>query len=256
MIRNTEDFLAALRAARRAATPLLAIRTADPASATMLVQHSLNGAVNETPLLSWDIMAGLTALNQAGKSMLDNIVGEVPPAALGPATVLEAAARLIDDAILFYANAQRVWHDAAVVQGIWNLRDTLNSVGAMLVLTTPSGVILPPELAQDVLVIDEPLPSADVLREIVDQTFAQAKLDTPSKEEEVRAVDALLGLAAFSAEQVVAMSVSKHGLDHDQMWERKRQVIEQTPGLTVWRGGETFSDIGGAPTSSVSSKRF
>ena len=28
-------------------------------------------------------------------------------------------------------------------------------------------------------------------------------------------------------------------------WERKRQIIEQTPGLSVWRGGETFEDIGG-----------
>ena len=29
------------------------------------------------------------------------------------------------------------------------------------------------------------------------------------------------------------------------MFERKRQMIEQTPGLSVWRGGETFDDIGG-----------
>ena len=36
MIRNTEEFLAALRAARRASTPLVSIRTADPASAIAL----------------------------------------------------------------------------------------------------------------------------------------------------------------------------------------------------------------------------
>jgi hypothetical protein len=231
--------------ARACATPLLTVRTADPASTVALVQRSLNGAIDETPLVFWDIMAGLTALNQAGKSMLDRIVGEISPAALGPATVLEAACRLTDDAILFYANLQRVWHEAAVVQGIWNLRDTLKSVGAMLMMIAPPGVVLPAELAQDVVVMDEPLPSADVLREIVCQTFAQARLDSPSKEDESRAVDALLGLAAFPAEQDLAMSVSKHGLDHDQLWERKRQIIEQVPGLTVWRGGETFEDVGG-----------
>jgi hypothetical protein len=60
-----------------------------------------------------------------------------------------------------------------------------------------------------------------------------------------QALDALLGLAAFPAEQVLAMSVSRSGLDLDQLWDRKRQVIEQTPGLSVWRGGETFDDIGG-----------
>jgi hypothetical protein len=41
------------------------------------------------------------------------------------------------------------------------------------------------------------------------------------------------------------MSLSKKGLDLEQLWERKRQVIEQVPGLSVWRGGETFDDIGG-----------
>jgi hypothetical protein len=189
-------------------------------------------------------MAGLTALNQAGKAMLDDIVGNASLASFG-ASVLEVAGRLPDDAILFYANPQRVWHEAAVVQGIWNLRDTLKTVGAMLTMLAPPGVVLPPELSQDVLVTDEPLPSQDVLREIVCQTFAQTRLNPLGEEEVARAVDALLGLAAFPAEQVLAMSLSKQGLNHDQLWERKRQIIEQAPGLTVWRGGETFVDIGG-----------
>ena len=60
-----------------------------------------------------------------------------------------------------------------------------------------------------------------------------------------QSVDALIGLAAFPAEQVLAMSLSKNGLDLDRLWERKCQAVEQTPGLTIWRGGETFDQIGG-----------
>src|SRR5438132_295824 len=60
-----------------------------------------------------------------------------------------------------------------------------------------------------------------------------------------QSVDALIGLAAFPAEQVLAMSLSKKGLDLDRLWERKCQAVEQTPGLTIWRGGETFDQIGG-----------
>src|SRR5437773_4168705 len=60
-----------------------------------------------------------------------------------------------------------------------------------------------------------------------------------------QSVDALIGLAAFPAEQVLAMSLSKNGLDLDWLWERKCQAVEQTPGLTIWRGGETFDQIGG-----------
>ncbi len=52
-------------------------------------------------------------------------------------------------------------------------------------------------------------------------------------------------MAAFPAEQALAISVTKNGLDVAGLWARKRQVIEQTPGLSVWRGGETFDQIGG-----------
>ena len=41
------------------------------------------------------------------------------------------------------------------------------------------------------------------------------------------------------------MSLVKRELDTEDLWERKRQIIEQTPGLSVWRGGETFDDLGG-----------
>ena len=41
------------------------------------------------------------------------------------------------------------------------------------------------------------------------------------------------------------MSLRKKGIDLEHLWERKRQQIELTPGLSVWRGGETFADVGG-----------
>src|SRR5207302_4234048 len=60
-----------------------------------------------------------------------------------------------------------------------------------------------------------------------------------------QAVDALRGLAAFSAEQVTAMSLHESGLDLNGLWERKRQMISATPGLIVYNGSEKFDDIGG-----------
>ena len=116
----------------------------------------------------------------------------------------------------------------------------------MLVLVTPPAATLPAELGQDILVVDEPLPSEDELARIIRETFAAAARDEPAADVQQKSVDALLGLAVFPAEQMLAMSLSpKTGLDTEQLWERKRQVIEQTPGLAVWRGGETFDGIGG-----------
>jgi len=52
-------------------------------------------------------------------------------------------------------------------------------------------------------------------------------------------------LAAFPAEQHWRCRWLKRELDTADLWERKRQIIEQTPGLSVWRGGGDLEDIGG-----------
>ena len=70
------------------------------------------------------------------------------------------------------------------------------------------------------------------------------------------AVDALRGLAAFPAEQVAAMSLRKSGLDLDALWERKRRMIEQTPGLSVNRSGEGYDDLGGIENAKAFGRRI
>jgi len=248
MIRSTEDFRSLLKAARRAGTPLLAVRTADPASAMAQVSASLCGKT-EAPVFAWDIMGGIAARNKAAKEATAHVFGE-KAAIAGPADVLlalhkGAAVKQFADAIVFFNNPQRIWEQVDIVQGVWNLRDAFKVGGQMLVLVTTPGSVLPVELQNDVMVIDEPLPSADDLREIIPGMFESAELATPDGSVVDQAVDALVGLAAFPAEQALAMSLSKKGLDVERLWERKRQAVEQAPGLTIWRGGETFADIGG-----------
>jgi hypothetical protein len=67
--------------------------------------------------------------------------------------------------------------------------------------------------------------------------------------EVAKAVDALSGLSAFAAEQTVAVSFEKNGsgvvLNPKTLWDRKRQAIEETRGLEVWRDGETLDDVKG-----------
>lgn len=244
MIRTTEEFRLVVKAARRVGTPLVAVRTADPASAIAQVTASVNGKNDETPLVAWDFVSGLQGRNEAGKSTLARLLGENSPA-LGPSDVLALAGRIVADAIIFFLNPQRLWEQADVVQGIWNLRDVFKAGGQMLVLVTPPGASLPLELQNDVMVIDEPLPSPEDLARLVAETFESASLPGPDQGTAAKAIDALVGLAAFPAEQVLSMSLSKKGLDLERLWERKRQAIEQTPGLTVWRGGENFDQIGG-----------
>ena len=244
MIRSTEEFRGAVKAVRRVGTPLLAVRTADPASAITQVCASVNRKQSLPPVLVWDFVGGLQGRNEAGKSAIAKFLGENSPV-LGPGDVLAVAQRIGPDAILFFSNPHRVWEQPDVMQGIWNLRDVFKAGGQMLVLVTPPGTTVPIELQNDVMVIDEPLPSTDDLAKLVADTFESANLPAQDDVTVSKAVDALIGLAAFPAEQVLAMSLSKNGLDLDRLWERKCQAVEQTPGLAIWRGGETFDQIGG-----------
>ena len=242
MLRPMEQFVKTLQAARRVSTPLIAIRTVDPALAIMRLQEVIG---RSSAIVHWDIVRGLIALNDGGAKQTSRLVGERDPASIGPVEALVIACQLPEDAVLVYTNAQRFWNDPQVAQGIWNLRDAFKANGKTLVLLTTPGAVLPDELMQDVLVLDEPLPAVDDLSRILDDTIAAAEVAELDRDRSSKAVDALLGLAAFPAEQVLAMSLSKNGLDLEQLWDRKRQVIEQAPGLSVWRGGETFEDIGG-----------
>ncbi len=251
MVPTNDDFQRVFKAARRAATPLIAIRTADPMSAMSQVESTL-AKRDETPILSWDILRGLAARNETGNTAARELAGDHPEG-IGPTELLAAlykAARACDrkefiDAIVFFHNAHRLWEQVDILQGIWNLRDVFKAGGQMLILVTPPGAALPVELQNDVMVIDQPLPATADLEALVLETFESAGLGAPASETLPAAVDALIGLAAFPAEQVLAMSLSKNGLDLDQLWERKRQAVEQAPGLSVWRGGETFDDVGG-----------
>ncbi|MDE3178301.1 MAG: hypothetical protein KGM47_01470 [Acidobacteriota bacterium] len=245
MIRSMEEFASAFRAARSVSTPLVAIRTADPASTTRLITEAVKQHRPVPGVVAWDVMRGMRAVSKDAGDALAHALGNREPDAVGPADALLVARELAEDAVLLYANAHRFWNESGVMQGIWNLRDAFKVNGRLLVLFASPGATLPPELAQDVLVLDEPLPSKDHLGRIVTGTFHDAGLDEPDGQLLGRAVDALVGLAAFPAEQALAMSLVHGKLETGDLWERKRQIIEQTPGLAVWRGGETFDDLGG-----------
>jgi hypothetical protein len=234
------DFKKQFRAARRVSTPLIAIRTADPNSAVQQVVASLNGDAETTPIVGWDIARALRGISQPGAAVVRQ--------ALNGADALEVSRRPSDflmiaetieakDLIAFMFNAHKFLEDPATLQGIWNLRDTFKQRGQMLVMTMPQGVVLPAELKNDVLVIDEALPTREELRAILDNII-KVTPNCPIVLDDVKtaAVDAVAGLAAFPAEQAMAESTTSKGIDLVGLWERKRQAIEQTPGLSVHRG--------------------
>jgi hypothetical protein len=238
-----------LKAARRVSVPLVIWKTPDPASTIEQIAKSANGA----PLVQWDIVNGVRALNEKAKVIIKSL-GDDTLGQGNPLEALAAAQKMPKDTLFFMHNAHAFVENSSVVQAIWNLRDSNKSEHRMLVMLTPQ-MRTPMELANDVVVIDEALPNADELSVIVKAQVEQAqigakeagkKLVTPDVE---ITVDALSGLSQFAAEQTVAMSFELNGdkvqLNSDTLWARKRQAIEETRGLTVWRAGETLEDVKG-----------
>lgn len=250
------EFIQQFKAARRVSTPLVAVRTFDAKSTVNTVKGILPSSTTDAgkveidvPVLLWDVVHGLYPVTTAGEKTLGEIASDADT--LAGSADLSIALQMVEhckgDAIVFISNAHLFYKEANIIQGIWNLRDVFKREGNMLVLLVSPGAILPSELVNDVLVMDEPLPTQERLQAIVTDLYAFAKLDAPDADTLTKATDALIGLPAFPSEQAAAMCLDKKAktLDIPELWERKRQVIAQTPGLSVWAGKETLSDVGG-----------
>lgn len=235
-----------IRAMRRAGVPLAAFETPDPAATINSCIAALNGKQDGIPIIEWDIVNGWRGRNKAGEESLswyDRLSQPLPDSLermAGPGNVPGGT-------LAFIHNVHRIIDRDGVVQGIWNLRDAWKANGSLLCLVGPA-LTLPAELRQDVVTIVEPMPNAEEIGTVVDEVI-KAAMDkgailAPDWGRE-RAVDTLLGLSSFLCEQALAMNVSKAGVDFDGLWSRKVIMIEQTQGLSVQKGGDRFSDIGG-----------
>lgn len=254
-------------AARRCGTPIVAIQTADPAATMAAVCEAVpqtfphgsgKSAIQRAVCkIEWDFVRGFTGRNSESRDVVKEVVGEFDDSKANPPMALVIAARFPSETLLFVHLANRWSSEPAWVQACWLLRDGFKVDRRMLVLLGPS-ISLPAELSGDVIVLDEPLPNGDQLRAIVAEQFEAAAEDDEfckatgwedrAAEQLPRAVKALQGLPAFQAEQVTAMALRRDGLDLDALWESKRKQIEQTPGLRVWRGQDSFAAIGGCAT--------
>lgn len=245
--------------ARRVSVPILAINTPDPASTMQaLIQSTirhpsspLNPDAPPTvpecpyPLLKWDLSHGLIGLNQTGLEIQSTHI-EPPNQDMtrDPIEALRILEQCQGRLIVFLLGAHRILHHDGVIQAIWNLRDLFKCSGATVVLLG-TNILIPPDLTHDVITLNEPLPTRDALAQIYDAQHHAAHLPPPSEAHTAQALDALQGLAAFAAEQVIALAMQPTGVEVPQLWARKKLLIDSTPGLRIWNGTERFMDIGG-----------
>ncbi len=236
--------------ARSRCVPIIGIETPDPAASVSWLLKAeaerMNGKVKEEGMpavVLWDCMQGLTGKTETGEALAQELQTEMP--LLNPSEMLSKAPTMPKKTILILSNAQRFIQNETVMQGVWNCRDTFAKTQKTLILFGPS-LKLPAELTQDAIVLTEELPGEAELGKIAETTVKNAKLDPAEVIKDAKPIiDTLRGLSSFTAEQVTALALTKSGYDLEQLWARKVKQIEQTDGLSVYRGKEKYADIGG-----------
>jgi hypothetical protein len=253
------NFLKQFIAARAVSTPIISVRTSDAASTITNVRKALitgltktagEELINKTPLVSWDAIHGLIGKNDKGSAEVASMIAKIQVDAGATAQLpiaLSALEYASEDVICFVHNIHLFWADPLVLQGIWNVRDSYKANGNMLVLLSVLGTVLPPELNNDVLALEEPLPTRAELKQIVKDCFGFAGAKTPTEEILEKSADALVGIAAFPSDQATAMHINlkTSKLDIAGMWQRKRDIVSACPGLSFYTGPETLKDAGG-----------
>ena len=123
------------KAARRAAVPVIGVETADQQS----LIRGISRCNENVPVMQWDILTGLSPLNQLGAELVTKICGGDDPAiATGnPVEMLTKIMKVPEKTITFMNNSHRFLNEATVSQGICNLRDVYKASGATVVLVAP-----------------------------------------------------------------------------------------------------------------------
>jgi hypothetical protein len=217
------------KSARRVSTPIVAVETPDAAETIIILRRTFPATV---PVLSWDCAKGLRGLNDLGKIAFNGLGLDVN-ASVNCTETLLALEGLPDLSVVFFHNFQRQIGETPVIQALWNLRDQFKMNKRTAVLLGPA-FQLPAELAGDVIVLDEPLPTRAELSAILDQQHKNAKVAVPDEATRAAALDAVVGLAHYTAEAVLAMAIEKTGVSVAKCWERKIKTLANE-GLTVMK---------------------
>jgi hypothetical protein len=269
------EFLQSIDDALTVSTPLINASSADQLDCIYSICERLVAAASagKKPapvLLLWDIVNGLQPIlkKEDGPATYDYLLknwpmkddpkridfAKIAAVSAKPTDALKLAVNMPPRTRLFMLNAHRFYEDPFCAQAIGNLRDLFKQNGRALFPMSPTPLRQPPQLLHDVLSVEEPFPDRDARTRILAdmlRTFnqEQTKVGQPAitldPRASDRAIDISSGLSAFALEQSIAMNITTKGINILGLRKRKRQYIENSPGMTIWQGKERFEDLKG-----------
>jgi len=190
-------------------------------------------------LATWDISNGI----RSGAGAKGVAAGDP----LGGVKHLEGMAG--QTCVLVVHNLHRFFGNAELVQVVQNTLVSGKSDRRFLVVLSPV-VQIPPELERLFLVLEHALPDREQLRQIalsLNDSESQGSSDSTTVIQSLdRILDAASGLTHHEAEGAMALSITRHGeIRPEVVFDLKAQALRKANLLTLHRGTERFSDLGG-----------
>jgi len=184
-------------------------------------------------LATWDVDGGL------------QIAGQVESA--DPLSAIKAVGALATPdgtAVLVLQNFHRFLQSAEVIQALARQVIAGKQNRTFVVILSPA-VSLPTELEKLFVVLEHELPSREQLHEIA-QGIATEEGELPQGHELELVLDAAAGLTRYEAENAFSLSLVRSGrITPAAIWDIKTQTLKKSGLLSLYRGGEDFSSLGG-----------
>ncbi len=191
-------------------------------------------------LATWNIDQGLQLAGQAGPA-------EAGISAIDPLAAVRALTALAADespALLVLGNFHRFLNSAEIVQAV--ARQIVQGKNQRTFIVVLSPVIqIPTELEKLFICIEHELPGREQLAEIA-RGIATEEGELPSGTDLDRVLDAASGLTRYEAEGAYSLALVRHGrIEPQSIWELKSQLVTKSGLLSLHRGNETFTELGG-----------
>lgn len=192
-------------------------------------------------IATWDVANGLHLANEPSGSRPDTGAGD-PLAAL---RALPALGDKNGSALLVLRNFHRFLNNPEVIQTLFNQLIAGKQQRTFVVVLAPV-VQIPVELEKLFVVLEHQLPDREQLTSIARELMSDQLDDLPKGDQLQRVLDAASGLTRYETEGAFALSLVRHSnLLPQTIWDIKSQTLKKNNLVTLHRGQEKFSDLGG-----------
>ena len=197
-------------------------------------------------LATWDIESGLNTA-----APIESVGSHDPLSAI---RAINALALPDGTAILVLQNFHRFLQSAEVVQALARQIVRGKQNRTIVVILSPV-VEIPVELDKLFAVVEHELQGREQLEEIARGVATEAG-ELPEGSELQSVLDAAAGLTRMEAENAFSLSlVREERITADTVWELKTQTLRKSGLLSLYRGREDFSSLGGLAALKAFCKR-